>query len=198
MTRHAPRARRSAAAKPVPSRVAGSGTADDSLEQAWRPPLELARSLLGATLSGSREWVQGLCDWQDAQAACLTHAGERLADAAGQAERATDWPSLWAVQASLASQQWTQALQDMGALVDRALEIENRWLERCQADAARLSQHGSGGGNGWASAPAALAASAASAAEATAALAMLSQAQSAMDQVSRLWAPVLHNTARPD
>ena len=41
-----------------------------------------------------------------------------------------DWSSLLALQATLAGAQWTQALQDMSALAEQAIETQNRWIAR--------------------------------------------------------------------
>jgi hypothetical protein len=88
---------------------------------------------------------------------------------------------------------WMQALQDMGALAEQAMQIGNRWIERSRADATRLSQHWLG--NGWQPVPAA---GVAEIADPDLPLAMLGQAQAAMTEVSRLWTQALYNTTLPD
>jgi hypothetical protein len=103
------------------------------------------------------------------------------------------WSSLLAMQATLAGEQWTQALQDMSALVEQAIEVENRWIARSYSDASRLSQHWLGNGAYWAPGLRDV-----EAVETATPLAMIGQAQAMLNEVSRLWAPVLYDTHLPD
>lgn len=104
-----------------------------------------------------------------------------------------DWSSMLALQARLAGDQWTQALQDVSALVEQAIETQNRWIARSCSDASRLSQHWMG--HGGYRAPAVGSVEAVGAATP---LAMIDQAQAMLNEVSRLWAPVLYDTHLPD
>jgi len=163
--------------------------ASDATDSGWQRSLDLTRAMLGASLEASREWMQGLSDWQQAQATSLRHASERIEQAAGQTEQASDWPSLWALQSHLASTQWTQAMDACSGLVEQAMEIESRLVERGRADATRLSQRwlddlklAPQPGTPGFDAP----------------LAMIGQAQAAMSEVSRLWTHACYNTSLPD
>jgi hypothetical protein len=118
-------------------------------------------------------------------------ASQGAAPGAGLAQ--VDWPSLLALQATLAGAQWTQALQDMCALVEQAIEIENRWIARSCSDASRLSQHWTG--NAGYCAPAI---GSVEAVETATPLAMIDQTQAMLSEMSRLWAPVLYDTHLPD
>lgn len=177
-------------AHPAASAQAGAPPTHDS----WQRSLDISRTLLGATLGSSQAWMRGLGDWQEAQASSLRQASERIQQWAGEAEAAPDWPALWALQANLAGAQWTQAMQDCSGLVEQAMRIEARLVERSRADATRLSQRFmadlNGGGGGEIDAPESV--------EANAPLAMLNQAQATMNEMSRLWAPALYNTNLPD
>jgi hypothetical protein len=188
-------AARTAAAVTTTERKSDNG-ADanvDPVDQTWQHTLDLARSMVGSSLGTSRALVQGLCEWQGAQAAYLEHASERIGEAAGKAERAPDWPSLLALQANLAGTQWMQAVQDIGELAEQAMQIESRWIERSRADATRLSQQWVG--NQWL--PGSVA-GLGDIVDANTPLAMLTQAQAAMEQVSRLWTQALYDTSLPD
>ena len=104
-----------------------------------------------------------------------------------------DWSSLLALQATLAGAQWTQALQDMSALAEQAIETQNRWIARSCRDASRLSQHWMGNDGSWARGL-----RDGDALETAPPLAMVGQAQTMLSEVSRLWAPVLYDTHLPD
>jgi len=196
MSRTVQRSRRPAAtAKLDPAAANGATALFEPAQDGWQDPLRLARTLFGVTLRNSREWMQSVSQWQGLQAASLQQATARLDDAAGQAEQAPDWPALLALQAELARMQWALAVQDIGLLVEQALQLEDRWLERSQSDAARLSQRAAGDGNGQRAAPVA---NSLPIGDANPALAMFSQAQLALNQMSRLWAPAIYNTALPD
>lgn len=201
MTRNTPRSRRPAA-KAVARRPAvdASTTGLEPVDAGWQRSLDLTRTMLGASLGASQEWMRGLGEWQQAQALSLRNACDRIGQVAGQAEAAPDWPSLWAVQATLASTQWTQAMQDCSSLIERAMQIEARLVERGRADATRLSQQWLGGPETEAPEAAGARPSSvlADAAEAGTPLAMLTQAQAAMSEMSRLWTQALYHTALPD
>jgi hypothetical protein len=193
MTRKSPPRRRAPAdsTSQAPRPVATTAPAD-AMDSGWQRSLGLTRALLGASLDVSRDWMQGLGDWRQAQATSLRHASERIEQLASQTEQASDWPSLWALQANLASTQWTQAMDDCSALVEQAMQIESRLVERGREDASRLSQR-------WlddlqvAPPPAAP-----SADGFEAPLAMIGQAQAALGELSRIWTQALYNTALPD
>jgi hypothetical protein len=104
-----------------------------------------------------------------------------------------DWSSLLALQATLAQAQWAQALQDVSALAEQAMEIENRWIARSCSDASRVSQHWMGHGGYWA-----CGLRDDDAVETAPPLAMIDQARTMLGEVSRLWAPVLYDTHLPD
>jgi hypothetical protein len=193
MSRNTPRSRRAA-----PAARASGATADtpnavlEPIDSGWQRSLDITRTVLGASLGTSQEWMRGLSDWQQAQAASMRSSCERFEQLASQAEVAPDWPSLWALQATLASSQWTQAMQDCSSLLERAMQIEARVVERSRTDATRLSQRWLGdvdGGPGHA-APDAL--------DANVPQAMLTQAQATMNDMSRLWTQALYNTKLPE
>jgi len=196
MSPSTPRGRRTAAFAAKPSIEAGAGSAAVSaapMDDGWQRTLDITRTMFGATLNTSQEWMRGLGDWQQAQATALRHAGETIDEIASQAERAPDWPALWALQANLAGTQWTRAMQDCSELIDQAMQIEARLVERGRADAARLSQHLLGEQNGRS-----LEKVAADTADASAPLALLEQGQATMTELSRLWTQALYRTALPD
>lgn len=170
----------------------GPGTGVEPLDEGWQRTLDLSRALFGASLGTSQEWMRGLGDWQQAQATALRRAGECIDEVAGQAEGVADWPSLWALQANLAGAQWTRALQDCSELIDQAMQIEARFVERGRSDAVRLSQH-------WrVDVDDAGTAAAKGAVEASAPLALFDQAQQTMGEMSRLWTQALYRTTMPD
>ena len=177
----------------VPPAVSAPATKAPS-QDSWQRSLDISRVMLGATLGSSQAWMRGLGDWQEAQASSLRQASERIQQWAGAAEAAPDWPALWALQANLASAQWTQAMQDCSGLIEQAIQIEARLVERSRADATRLSQRWmadlNGGGGGDLDAP--------QSAEANAPLAMLNQAQATMNKLTRRWTQAFYNTNLPD
>jgi len=194
MSRSTPRSRRPAAAAARSSPAGNASTSvTQPLDDGWQRTLDITRTMFGATLNTSQEWMRGLGDWQQAQAVALRHAGESIDEIASQAERAPDWPSLWALQANLAGTQWTRAMQDCSELVDQAMQIEARLLERSRADAARLSQHWLGEHNGREQTE-----DAADDADANAPLALMAQAQQTMTEMSRLWTQALYRTTLPE
>jgi hypothetical protein len=159
---------------------------------AWQRSLGFTRAMLGASLDTSREWMQGLGEWQQLQATSLRHACERIEQAAEQTERATDWPGFYAAQAKLAGTQWTQAMDDCSALVEQAVQIETRLLDRGRADAVRWSQR-------WfddlqINSPQPVP----NTVDFDAPFAMFGQARTAMTEMSRLWTQAMYNTSLPD
>ncbi|MDP1691410.1 MAG: hypothetical protein Q8L49_05555 [Burkholderiaceae bacterium] len=192
MSRNTPRRRRPAAAVALPAAAKGMSGVTEPIEDRWHRTLGLTRAMLGASLGTSQAWMRGWGDWQQAQAIVLRHAGERIDQIASQAERASDWPALWAVQASLAGTQWTRTMQDCTELIDQAMQIEARLVERSRTDAARLSQHWRGNFDGGEDRDVA------DTVEASAPLAMLGQAQTLMTEMSRLWTQAVYNTSLPD
>jgi cell division septum initiation protein DivIVA len=196
MSRSTSRSRRPAAAAANPSRTGnGSGwVTTPPLEDGWQRTLDITRTLFGATLNTSQAWMRGLGDWQQAQAVALRHAGESIDEIASQAERAPDWPSLWTLQANLAGAQWTRAMQDCSELIDQAMQIEARLVERSRADAARVSQHWLGEKNGREP----TARETTDESDANAPLALIAQAQQTMTEMSRLWTQALYRTTLPE
>ncbi len=195
MTRNAQRKPRPAAAPttaPQNASIEGSSAELAAADAGWQRTLDLTRALCGASLAGSREWMQGLGDWQQAQAATLRHACPCLEQIADQAEHAPDWPALWASLAKLPGTQWTQAFDDGSTLLARAMQIESRLVERGRADSTSLSQRwlGETGDGRVRERPAA--------GEPGAPLAWLGQAQAAMSEMSRLWTQALYDTTLPD
>jgi hypothetical protein len=184
--------RPSAKVSPVAANVGGSSSVPEPLDAGWQRTLDFSRAMFGASLGTSQEWMRGLGDWQQAQATALRHTGEGIDEVAALAERAPDWPSLWALQANLAGTQWTRAMQDCSELIEQAMQIEARFVERSRADAARLSQHWLTDVNGDEPAPAN------ESAEAGAPLAFLGQAQATMSEMSRLWTQALYRTTMPE
>ena len=134
-----------------------------------------------------------------AQRSCRPTAAVKLHLAASQgavpgvALNQGDWSSMLALQARLAGDQWTQALQDVSALVEQAIETQNRWIARSCSDASRLSQHWLGSAGYRAPGLRDV-----DAIETATPLAMIGQAQAMLNEVSRLWAPVLYDTHLPD
>jgi len=184
--------------RPAAKNIASSGTmhvqtpATESVPDGWQRSLDLTRSMLGATLDTSREWMQGLGDWQQAQATSLRHASERIAQVHSETDSAADWPSFCAAQAHLAGTQWTQAMDDCSALVEQAVQIEARLLEHGRTDAARWSKR-------WLDElqikpPQSLP----NPVDFDAPLAMIGQAQTALNEMSKLWTQAFYNTTLPD
>jgi Phasin protein len=192
MSRNHARSRRAPAAMPQRATPADVATAPQAMADRWQRTLDITRSVLGASLGSQQAWLRGLGDWREAQVGSLRKACERIEQLADQVEHAPDWPALWAVQAHLAGSQWTQAMQDSTDLIERAMQIESRWVECSRADATRLSQRWLAGpdGVGDVNAPDATAS--------IAPLVLFSQAQEAMNEMSRVWTQVLYNTRLPD
>jgi len=194
MTRNAQRSRRTAAIAATPQ-AGTSETSSADLAAAgdgWQRTLDMTRAMLGVSLESSRDWMQGLGDWQQAQAAALRHAGQCIEQIAEQTKRAPDWPALWASLAKLAGTQWTQAMDDGSALAEQAMQIESRLVERGRTDATRLSQRwmGDAGAGAVRDRPDAV--------ELSAPLVLIGQAQAAMSEMSRLWTQALYDTTLPD
>ena len=186
MSRTAARSRRARPAASAPGEA-------EPVHDSWQRSLDISRVMLGATLGSSQAWMRGLGDWQAAQASSLRQASERIQQWAGEAQTAPDWPALWALQANLAGAQWTQAMQGCSGLLEQAMQIEARIIERSRTDATRLSQRWMAdlnGGGGDRDAPQSV--------EANAPLAMLDQAQATLNEMSRLWTQVFYNTSLPD
>ena len=189
MSRTTARSRRARPAASIPATVR-----PEAMQDSWQRGLDISRTMLGATLGSSQAWMRGLGDLQEAQANSLRQASERLQQWASEAETAPDWPALWALQANLAGAQWTQAMQGCSGLIEQAMQIEARLVERSRADAARLSQRWmvdlNGGGDGEVDAP--------GNAEASGPQALFNQAQATMNEMSRLWTQAFYNTNLPD
>ena len=83
-------------------------------------------------------------------------------------------------------------MQDCSELIDQAMQIEARFVERSRADAARLSQRWLADVNGGEAEPEK------DTAETTAPLAFLGQAQATMSEMSRLWTQALYRTTMPE
>ena len=201
MTRSTPRNRRRATVAATPSdnrpsaAFTGNGSTDavETMADGWQRTLDITRAVWGASLGTSLEWMRGLGELQQAQAAALRQAGDSIDELATRAEHAPDWPALWAVQASLAGAQWTRAMEGCSELFGQVMQIETRLVERSRADAARLSQRWLGELNGHDEADRSDASD-----TANAPLAMLAQAQATMSEMSRLWAPALYQTSLPE
>jgi hypothetical protein len=195
MNRNVQRKRRPPAAAATASPAAAIETSNAPFEataDGWQQSLDMTRTMFGASLDSSREWLEGLGEWQQAQATALRHACLALEQIAEQARRAPDWPALWASLAKLSGTQWTQAVDDGSALMERAMRIESRLVERGRTDATRLSEHWLG------DAAAGATREPPSAAEFNAPLVFMSQAQAAMNEMSRMWAQALYDTKLPD
>lgn len=195
MTRNAQRTRRPAAAASTTPSAAAPEAANANMAtvgDAWQQSLAMTRVLCGVSLDCSRQWIEGFGEWQQAQAAALRHACEAIEQIADQAKRAPDWPALWTSLAKLGGTQWTQALDDGSALMEQAMRIESRLVEQGRADATRLSERwlDDAAGGATREQPGAAAFSAP--------LAFMGQAQSAMNEVSRMWAQALYDTKLPD
>jgi hypothetical protein len=195
MTRNVQRKRPSAGTADTTKPAAATETSSAPFEaagDAWQQSLEATRTMLGASLDGSRDWLEGLGEWQQAQAAALRHACLAIEQIADQAKRAPDWPALWTSLAKLGGTQWTQAVDGGSALMERAMRIESRLVEHGRTDAKRLSER-------WISDPGAGAMhEPPSAAEFSAPLVFVGQAQSALNEMSRMWAQALYDTKLPD
>jgi hypothetical protein len=126
-------------------------------------------------------------------AAATLHLAASQGAAPGPGLAEGGWSSLLALQARLAGDQWTQALQDVSALVEQVIETQNRWIARSCSDASRLSQHWMGHGGQWAPGLRDV-----DAVETATPLGMIDQAQTMLSEMSRLWAPVLYDTHLPD
>lgn len=195
MTRTIQRKRQPAAASNAASPAAATETSNTQFTAAgdgWQQSLEMTRSMLGVSLESSREWMASLGEWQQAQATALRHACLAIEQIAEQAKRAPDWPALWASLAKLGGTQWTQALDDGSALMEQAMRVESRLVEQGRTDATRLSERwlGDAGVGAKSEQP--------GAAEFNAPLAFMGQAQSALNEVSRIWAQALYDTKLPD
>jgi len=191
MSRPTPHKRRPAGTTPAHATNESIGMAAP-LDDGWQRTLDITRTMLGASLSASKEWMHGLGELQQAQATALRHAGESIDEIASQAEHAPDWPSLWALQASVAGTHWTRAMQDCSDFIDQAMQVEARLVEQSRADATRLSQQWLGELSGRDEA------ATHEAADETAPLTMFTQAQATMNEMSRLWTQALYNTTLPD
>jgi hypothetical protein len=195
MTRNVQRKRQPAASANAASPAVVTETSNTQFTAAgdgWQQSLEMTRTMLGVSLASSSEWVASLGDWQQAQATALRHACLAIEQIAEQAKRAPDWPALWASLAKLGGTQWTQALDDGSALMEQAMRVESRLVEQGRTDATRLSERwlGDAGVGAKSEQP--------GAAEFNAPLAFMGQAQSALNEVSRIWAQALYDTKLPD
>jgi hypothetical protein len=194
MTRNVQRNRRPAAATESASSAAATAAskADSTATgDGWQQSLEMTRAMLGVSLDCSREWIEAVGGWQRAQAATLRHACESIEQVSAQAKSAPDWPALWTSLAKLGGTQWTQALDDGSALMEQAMRIESRLVEQGRTDATRLSER-------WLGDAGAAAPVQPGAADFNAPLVFVSQAQSALNEMSRMWAQALYDTKLPD
>ena len=94
--------------------AATSSATGDPMYDSWQRMFDLTQSMLGASFGGPQAWMRGLDEWQQAHADSLRSACERIeqTQTAGQAgtAAASNWPTLWALQANLAGAEWTQAM----------------------------------------------------------------------------------------
>jgi len=92
MPRTAQRARRPAAAAKL-QRAGGSGAVTDTApaQDGWQQALDLTSAMFCASLGNSRDLVQGLAEWQAAQAAWM----QTLQDMGALAEQAMQIESRW-------------------------------------------------------------------------------------------------------
>jgi len=147
--------------------------------------LGFTRKVFGASLDTSQQLMKGLRELQQAQAAALHSATERIGDAAGRAAEAPDWGSLFALQANLATTQWAQSMQDIATQWRQWMEVESRVLERGRTDATGLSQRWMDSGIvPWSPLPDT---DSETAADSDTPLAMLGQAQAAWGEMLRVW-----------
>ena len=186
MARTPPRHQRPIRAAP-PQQAASPAAAStaDRTEPVGLDMLGFTRKVFGASLETSQQLMKGLCALQQAQAATLRSATERIGDAAGRAAEAPDWGSLFALQANLATTQWAQSMQDIATQWRQWLEVESRVLERGRADATGLSQRWMDSGIvPWSPLPDT---DSETAADSDTPFAMLGQAQAAWGEMLRVW-----------
>jgi len=186
MARTSPRHQRPTRAAP-PQRTASpaAASASDRTEPVALDMLAFTRRMFGASLDTSQQLMRGLCELQQAQAAALHSATERIGDAAGRAAEAPDWGSLFALQANLATTQWAQSMQDIATQWRQWMEVESRVLERGRTDATGLSQRWMDSGIvPWSPLPDT---DSETAADSDTPLAMLGQAQAAWGEMLRVW-----------
>ena len=186
MARTSPRHQRPTRAAPMQQAASpAAASASDRTEPVALDMLAFTRRMFGASLDTSRQLMRGLCELQQAQAAALHSATERIGDAAGRAAEAPDWGSLFALQANLATTQWAQSMQDIATQWRQWMDIESRVLERGRADAAGLSQRWMGSGIApWSPLPDT---DSETAADSDTPLALLGQAQAAWGEMLRVW-----------
>jgi Phasin protein len=186
MARTSPRHQRPTRAAPLQQAASpAAASASDRTEPVALDMLAFTRRMFGASLDTSQQLMRGLCELQQAQAAALHSATERIGDAAGRAAEAPDWGSLFALQANLATTQWAQSMQDIATQWRQWMDIESRVLERGRADAAGLSQRWMGSGIApWSPLPDT---DSETAADSDAPLALLGQAQAAWGEMLRVW-----------
>lgn len=186
MPRTPPRHQRpTRAAAPQQAATPAAASTADRTEPAGFDMLGFTRKMFGASLDTSQQLMKGLCELQQAQAAALHSATERIGDAAGRAAEAPDWGSLFALQANLATTQWAQSMQDIATQWRQWMEVESRVLERGRADAASLSQRWMDSGIApWSPLPDT---DSETAADSDTPLALLGQAQAAWGEMLRVW-----------
>lgn len=189
MSRAAPRTRRTNRAATAESVAAPEPITDlDPADAGWERTLDLARAMMGASLHISRDVMQGLSALQRAQAASTRQTGERIAELAGQVERAPDWPALLAAQAALAGAQWTQSMQDLSTLCTRCMQIESSVIDRSRSDATQWSRRLAGDVEAADSVGAAL----------DAPLALARETQAALAEMARWWSSAAYDSALPE
>lgn len=186
MARTPPRHQRpTRAAAPQQAASPAAAPTADRTEPVGFDMLGFTRKMFGASLDTSQQLMRGLCELQQAQAAALHSATERIGDAAGRAAEAPDWGSLFALQANLATTQWAQSMQDIATQWRQWMEVESRVLERGRADAASLSQRWMDSGIApWSPLPDT---DSETAADSDTPLALLGQAQAAWGEMLRVW-----------
>lgn len=189
MSRPAPRTRRPNRAATAESATAPEPITNlDPADAGWERTLDLTRAMMGASLHISRDVMQGLYALQRAQAASTRQAGERIAELAGQVERAPDWPALLAAQAALAGTQWTQSMQDLSTLCTQCLQIESSVIDRSRSDATQWSRRLVGDVEAADSAGAVL----------DGPLALARETQAALAEMTRWWSSVAYDTTLPE
>ena len=173
------------AAPPQQAASPAAASASNRTEPVALDMLAFTRRMFCASLDTSQQLMKGLCELQQAQAAALHSATERIGDAAGRAAEAPDWGSLFALQANLATTQWAQSMQDIATQWRQWMEVESRLLERGGADAAGLSQRWMDSGVApWSPPPDT---DSETAADSDTPLALLGQAQAAWGEMLRVW-----------
>ena len=152
--------------------------------------MDVARSVLNASLNASQGVLKFMEQVQQMQAQTLRETHNALTAALGEAAKAREPQDLMTLQADLTSASLARAAQNCTSLFTRLFDAEAQFVEQAQAQSSEMTRklmengpaHAKGNGND---------------ASANSPMALLNNAQAAWTQMTQQWVDAVKNGAVP-